>query len=41
MDWDCNRENKELKIYKDNYNFIETNSEKIEKIQYIKLDNIK
>ena len=36
----CDIKNKELKIYKDNYNFIEINSEKIEKIQYIKFDKV-
>ena len=37
---DCNIENKELEIYKDSYNFVEINSDKIKKIQYIKFDKV-
>jgi|GEM_PF-1526994 hypothetical protein len=38
---DCNIEDKELEIHKDSYNFIEINSDKIEKIQYIKFISVK
>ena len=36
-----NIDDKELEIHKDSYNFIEINSDKIEKIQYIKFDRVK
>lgn len=38
---DCNIKNKRLEIQKDSYNFIEINSDKIEKIQYIKFISVK
>lgn len=38
---DCNIKNKRLEIHKDSYNFIEINSDKIEKIQYIKFISVK
>lgn len=37
----CDIKNKELKIHKNNYNFIEINSDKIKNIEYIKYDSVR